>query len=180
MPGKQKINNPLPESNKSKFVAQFEFVGTIDNTPYLCIPDALKFRKEVCGGEDKIMQYCTDLVNQGSEAVATALKTEVMNNAEGTLTKCFLANVRLPLQIGTAKGEVGEEHAGTVTQWLCETMIEKHNTFMAVVFYGGCWWVRLSGQIYLEAKDFHWAGEVLKELCERVRKGDYLPAQAHL
>jgi len=155
-------------------------VGTIDNTPYLCVPDALKFRKEVSGGEEKIMRYCADVVKQGGMHVAKALETEVLDNKEGSLTRCCLANVRLPLKIGTTQGEVKEEHAASVTQWLTRTMVDKHHTFMAVIFYAGSWWVRLSGQIYLESKDFEWAAEVLKELCERVQKGDYLQEQPHL
>ncbi|KAI9875847.1 MAG: hypothetical protein M1830_007902, partial [Pleopsidium flavum] len=135
------------------------------------------FRKEVCGGEEKIMQYCANVVKQGGIDVANALETEVLDNKEGSLTKCCFANVRLPLQIGTAQGDVREENAATVTQWLTKTMVEKHHTFMAIIFYAGSWWVRLSGQIYLEAKDFKWAGEVLKELCERVQKGDYRQTQ---
>lgn len=177
VPGKAKINNPLPPSTKSKFVEQFEFVGTIDNTPYLCIPEALKFREEVCGGEEKIMRYCTDVVKAGGITVADILQTEVLDNEGGSLTKCFFANVRLPLKIGDARGEVREEDAAAVSQWLVMTMVEDHHTFMAVVFYAGSWWVRLSGQIYLEAKDFEWAGRVMKGLCERVRKGDHLTSK---
>lgn len=51
-PGEQPTPNPLPPSSKSNFVQQFEFVGTVDNASLLCIPAALKFRKEICGGEE--------------------------------------------------------------------------------------------------------------------------------
>jgi len=120
------------------------------------------------------MRYNTELVKAGGITVSRVLQTEVLDNEEETLTKCCFANVRLPLEIGNARGEVREEDAAAATQWLVLTMVEDHHTFMAVVFYAGSWWVRLSGQIYLEAKDFEWAGEVLKGLCERVRKGDHL------
>lgn len=51
-PGVKPTPNPLPPSTKSNFVQQFEFTGTVDNAALLCIPAALKFREEVCGGED--------------------------------------------------------------------------------------------------------------------------------
>lgn len=51
-PGKQPTPNPLPPSTKSNFVQQFEFVGTVDNASLLCIPAAIKFRKDICGGEE--------------------------------------------------------------------------------------------------------------------------------
>lgn len=116
----------------------------------------------------------------GGITVARILQTEVLDNGEGSLTKCCFANVRLPLTIGDAQGEVREEDAAAATQWLVMTMVGEHHTFMAVVFYAGSWWVRLSGQIYLEAQDFEWAGEVLKGLCERVRNGHHLRSKPHL
>lgn len=174
VPGKATINNPLPPSSKSTFVAQFEFVGTMDNTPYLCIPEALAFRRDVCGGEEAIMRYCADVVKAGGVAVARTLRTEVLDDGEGRLTRCCFANVRLPLKVGEGRGEVREGDVAGVTQWLVVRMVEEFDTFMAVVFYAGAWWVRLSGQIYLEVGDFEWAGRVLKGLCERVRNGDHL------
>lgn len=180
VPGKATINNPLPPNSKSAFVAQFEFVGTMDNTPYLCIPEALAFRRDVCGGEAAIMRYCADVVKAGGVAVARALRTEVLDDGEGSLTRCCFANVRLPLTVGEGRGDVREGDVGGVTQWLVVRMVEEFDTFMAVVFYGGAWWVRLSGQIYLEAGDFEWAGRVLMGLCERVRNGDHLREMSRL
>ncbi len=51
------IFNPLPMGGKSAFVLLFEFVATLDSGPYFCIEEALRFRKEVCGGEEVIMQH---------------------------------------------------------------------------------------------------------------------------
>lgn len=123
------------------------------------------------------MRYCTDVVKAGGITVAHVLQTEVLDNPEGSLTNCAFANVRLPLKIGNGWGEVREGDAAGLTQWLHLTMVEDHHTFMAVVFYAGSWWARLSGQIYLEGDDFEWAGKVLKGLCERVRKGDHLTSK---
>lgn len=167
------INNPLPPSDKSAFVRQFEFVGTVDNAPYLCVPRALQFRQDVCGGEDAITRYCTDLAREGGELVAKGLGTEVLDNAERTLTQCCFATVRLPLTVGTGADQVDEAHAPAVTQWISRTLVERHHTFMAVVFYAGAWWVRLSGMIYLATSDFDWAAGVLREVCELVRTGEY-------
>lgn len=174
LPGEQKISNPLPSSGKSPFVEMFQFVGTVDNSPYLCMPKAIEFRQEVCGGEAKIMQYCQEVAMEGAKKAAEILGTEVMDNAEGTLTRCALVNVRLPVQIGTGENEVDKEDLHVAAQWLSRTLVDDFDTFMAIYFYGGQMWVRFSGQIYLEVEDIVWGAHVLKGLCQRVAKGEYL------
>ena len=155
----------------------FQFVGTIDNSPYLCVPKAIEFRKEVCGGEAKIMQYIQEVARDGGKRAAEILGTEVMDNAEGTLTRCALVNVRLPLQIGAGDNEVHEEDLQVAAQWLSRTLMDDFDTFMAIYFYGGHLWVRLSGQIYLEVEDIVWGAEILKGLCQRVARGEYLQSK---
>jgi selenocysteine lyase/cysteine desulfurase len=178
------FTNPLPSNNKSAFVANFEFVGTRDNSPYICAPEALKWRQEAAGGEDAIRDYCQMLVNEGSKRMAEMLGTEVMDNEEGTLTQCCMTNVRLPLMISHSldnKTEIGEYivkpgYGVQATDWMLDTMMNEFKTFLAIYYFQDAWWARMSGQIYLDMADFEWAGSVLKELCERAGKGEYLAA----
>ncbi|RMZ87739.1 hypothetical protein DV736_g5030, partial [Chaetothyriales sp. CBS 134916] len=58
--------------------------------------------------------------------------------------------------------------------WMERTLVEEFNTFAIIYEYNGKMWTRVSGQIYLELRDFEWLGGVLKELCERVRSGESL------
>ena len=182
------FTNPLPASNKSDFVTNFEFVGTMDNTPYLCVPEALKWREEAAGGEHAIHEYCQKIVNEGGEKIANILGTNILDNKAGTLTKCCMVNVRLPLVIAhdshiqdnadqvpkvyTIKPGYGAE----ATEWMLDTLMSEYDTFLAIFFFQGNWWVRMCGQVYLDLSDFEWAGRVLKELCERVGQGEYLGA----
>ncbi|KAF2472996.1 PLP-dependent transferase [Lindgomyces ingoldianus] len=179
------IHSPLPKSSKSSFVTNFEFVGTIDNAPYLCIPDALKFRSSI-GGERKIISYNHTLAKSAASHVAEVLGTEVLENATGTLSNCCLSNVRLPLALlsiekiavenGVQKASVGN----FVRDWMSKAVIDDYDTFMAFMFYGGNWWVRFSAQVYLEMSDFAWAAERLKGLCQRVEKGEFLGVKSRL
>ena len=90
----QVINNPLPPTGKSAYLTNFEFVGTLDNTPYACIPAALQWRKKVTyrgkHGEEAISSYCLSLAREAGRTVSSILGTEVMENAEGTLGKLLL------------------------------------------------------------------------------------------
>ena len=88
--------------------------------------------------------------------------------------------------VGTPQGSPGLEPAGTGpivvqmadvpthTAWLERTLAYEFNTFVVIYQYNGKLWTRISGQIYLELKDFEWLGGVLQTLCERVRHGESL------
>lgn len=179
----EKRYNPLPPSAKSRFVNAFEFVGTLDNAPYLSVKDSIKWREEVLGGEAKILEYQQNLAKEGGKRVAEILGTEVMDNSEGTLTNCAMVNIALPLTIqgndeatnGETEGKkssqptVPAKDVSMVTQWLIQTLKDEYNTFIALVVHQNRWWARLSAQVYMSMEDFEWAGEKLREVCERTR-----------
>jgi selenocysteine lyase/cysteine desulfurase len=169
----------------------FEFVATIDYTPYYCVPAAIDFRQKICGGEAAIRNYCYELARVGGQQVAERLGTEVMNNKSGTLTQCCFANVKLPftfrnhqeLSDTDSKDSIGPADISKLQKWLNITAVKELDTYLQIGFHAGFMWVRLSGQVYLDLKDFEWLGPRLEKLCVRARKGEYsqkqLPAGAH-
>lgn len=166
------FRNPLPPSKKSEYVNNFEFVGTIDNSNYLVIPDAIEFREKVCGGEKAIMEYCHKLAKEGGKIVAEILGTSYMDNSTETLTTgCCIVNVLLPLEINQSKvpGKncIEPGNGDIATEWMQEALIKDFSTFIPIYFFQGRWWTRLSAQIYLELADFEWAGMALKTICKR-------------
>lgn len=173
--------SPLPPSSKGHFVNNFEYVGTLDNTPYLCVGDAIKWRQDTFGGEDRIIEYLWDLNKKGSSLVASKLGTKVLDNAQGTLTNCAMGNVALPLW--TSPTQEAMQEGGTVVprseinqafQWMLETMVEEYHTFIAMYLQGDRFWARISAQVYLDLNDYEWAADVLAQLCARVAKKEYL------
>lgn len=170
--------NPLSSSTErifngeAGFVSNFEFVGTVDNFSFLTVAEAIRWRQTVCGGENKIRDYCIRLAREGGQIVAKILGTRILDNNAHTLTECCMVNILLPLQWPTSgKGSLvrrGAFPGTTVTDWMQQTMIKEYRTFMPVFPFQGAWWVRLSGQIYLDTTDFEWAGWKLKELCGRL------------
>jgi hypothetical protein len=179
-----KRHNPLPPSNKSQFVTAFEFVGTLDTAPYLCVKDSIKWRDEVLGGEARIRDSLTALAREGGKRMAEILGTKVLDNASQSLTRCSMVNVALPLAVQPEDGKALEgelaslpsfplSDASVITHWILRKLLDDHNTFVALFVYGGRWWARISAQVYLELDDFEWAGKTLKSVCERVAKGAY-------
>ncbi|KAG5991346.1 hypothetical protein E4U54_003899, partial [Claviceps lovelessii] len=176
----------LPPSAKSPYVANFEFVGTRDNAPYFCVADAVAWRARVCGGEDAILDHLWALNKKGIRIVARALGTTFLDNASGTLTNCAMGNVALPVRIADTDGTdaadaadarmavVAPEHKGRVFQWIVETLVADYKTFLSLFIMDRRYWVRLSSQIYLDEADYEAAGDILKDLCARVARREYL------
>jgi hypothetical protein len=160
-----------PESfDPKRFGDLFAFVATTDTSPYMCVPKALDFRSQVCGGEGAIRKYCQDIAQEGGQRIAHFLGTDIMSNKSSTLQDCCFVNVRLPLDFHQ---ELNPTDAPRIAKWMMSQATEKHDTHIPVKYHAGNMWARLSGQIYLELEDFDSGGRILQDLCLRVCKGEY-------
>ncbi|KAJ5163944.1 Pyridoxal phosphate-dependent transferase major region subdomain 1 [Penicillium coprophilum] len=170
--GKESCVSPVQK--KTDFVFNFEYVGTADNLSFLTVPEAIRWRQRVCGGETKIRDYCIQLSRQGGQRVADILGTVILDNATHTSTDCCMVNILLPIGKPTSGDGSLVKQKGkpdtTVTEWMQQTLIKSCNTYMPVFPFQGSWWVRLSGQVYLEISDFDWAGWTLKDLCKQLQE----------
>ncbi|KAL4777473.1 pyridoxal phosphate-dependent transferase [Aspergillus nidulans var. acristatus] len=174
----------LPNTGKSPFVALFEFTGTTDDSAYACVPAALNFRNEVCGGEERIYAYLERLAGEAGEVLASALGTDVLRAVKGASDAgkggkglgCSMVNVRLPIRITNLDLNSGKkdkvinvrpEEVSPLAHWLHEQLIAR-STFVPCFPHGEWMFVRLSAQVYLERSDFVWLGDVLKDIMEGV------------
>ncbi|KAK0105652.1 hypothetical protein ONS95_004180 [Cadophora gregata] len=182
--GYQYLITPEDPSGLSSFTHLFEFVATMDYTPYLCIPAALEFRNTVCGGEEAIRKYCFEIARKGGDCVARALGTSVMTTEGGEMRACAFANVELPFDfcdVTDARSKENDEdiegrektlklsEAEKIGAWIKVTAAKEFDTYLQTAVHGGKLWIRFSGQIYLELADFEWVAPRLKELCARVK-----------
>ncbi|KAL3474440.1 pyridoxal phosphate-dependent transferase [Aspergillus californicus] len=159
------------DPSKPPFESLFEFVGTNDDTPYFCVPAALKFRSEICSGEERIYRV-----------LAAVLDTDVLQEpnlkpgVQSQLRCCGMTTVRLPIAIQGRSGPVkpsyimlqADKVAPTIN-WFQTTLTYKYGTFVPVFEHGGWLWTRLSAQVYLEISDFAWLAGVLKEMCGELK-----------
>lgn len=156
-------------------------MATIDYTPYLCVPEAIQFRQEVCGGEAAVRKYCFELARNGGQLVADSLGTEVMNIDSSRMTQCCFANVKLPFTFENQRASLARDSPrsipladiGALQKWLNITAAKEYDTYLQIAFHSGFMWVRLSGQTYLGLEDFEWIGPRLKTLCSRAKQGEY-------
>ena len=166
--------------DQGHFVELFNWAATVDQTPYLCVAAAIRFREDICGGEDAIRKYCYGLASEGGAIMSEKLGTEIMEDPDRTLNQCCFANVRLPLEFDQANGTDAVVSHGLVladgpviAKWIMHRLMNEFDTWIPGKFYNGAIWMRLSAQMYLDLKDFEWAANVLQNICYRVEKGEW-------
>jgi hypothetical protein len=158
--------------------------------PHLCIPTALRFRQDVCGGESAIYEYVRRLAKEGGDRVASILQTEVLeeqthaSGVDSQMRNCGIATVRLPLAIsaGAVAAATGpdnvsypfltEDEIGPAVRYLTKSLADTYKTWLPIIDYKGWIWVRFCAQIYLEISDFEFAANALNHLCERIMDRD--------
>lgn len=152
--------SPLPSVlSGSPWIRSFDFVGTIDNSSFVCVKAALDYRRDVLGGEERIREYLWRLAKEGGARAAEILGTEVIDNKTKTLTNNAMVNIWLPV----AAAEVQADSL----QWTQAILVNEYKTFIALGCHEGRWFARLSAQVYLDMEDFEWAGKALKEVTAR-------------
>ncbi|CCX07566.1 pyridoxal phosphate-dependent transferase [Pyronema domesticum] len=163
--GAEQTRSPLPAvDGDDGWAKQFTFVGTTDGSSYLSVPAAIEFRKWI-GGEKKIMEYTHTIAKKGADIFRDRFGTEIMDSyGEGGVGMYM---IRLPLEMSQV------EQKEKVVDWITGEMDSK-GTYIAVVEYRGAWWCRVSGQVYLEEHDFVKGADVLMELVEGVKSGQWL------
>ncbi|KAJ6126924.1 hypothetical protein N7523_002536 [Penicillium sp. IBT 18751x] len=175
------LADPNAVKKSTLFEDLFEFVATSDDSAYICIPTALQFRKEVCGGEEAVMSYCINLAIEAADIVANILGTEVLQEPDlkpgetSNMRQCAMATVRLPIAVSDepvsgAAVTISPNEAPGVFSWIQTTLMKEHDTFVPVFQHGSWLWTRLSAQTYLDKTDFEWLGGILRDLCEQVVK----------
>lgn len=169
------------------FDTQYERADAVGSVPCLCIPEALRFRREVCGGEAEIMAYCVNLSRKMASRVASILFTASM---EGDFVRdCCMFSVMLPLKLAGGITDENDailkqmvpfmtalplEEASEVTKYMTKKLLEEHRVSIAIFIYKSIWWARFSSQVYLQEEDFEHGARALKAVCLEIREGKHL------
>lgn len=122
------------------YIPAFDWPGTKDFTPYLCIPAALDYRAEY--GEARLRRYCRALAQEAGPHLAKALGSQVGVRPEMT---AFMTTVALPRGFGPAK----QDNANAIRQRLRETA----NLEIDIQAFEGRLWLRLSLYVYSAMED---------------------------
>ncbi len=129
------------------FPVEFDWTGTRDYTPWLAVPAAIEFLKDL--GLARARDYRHRLAADAGRMLAGRLGTEL---AAPDSMLGAMASVRLP-----------ESHEPTeaAAQALHDRLLAAHRIKIPVLPFGGALWLRLSAQVYNEMSDYERLADAL-------------------
>lgn len=146
-----------PEESKEVLANSFAYVATADYSAMQTTMELLKFRKEICGGDQTILDYQNSLAKEASELVCKELNTTDINTS-GVPMAMF--TVRFPMKLDT------DLHLKFI-DFAHDKFANKYKIFIPLATYNGELFARFSASIYLELEDFKsgiWAiNQVIKD-----------------
>lgn len=144
---------------------KFFFVGTLNYSPYISVTEAVKFRQEVCGGEQAIKDYTYKLALEAAELFAREFDTEILKSTVETNDddiSTSMINVFLPTPSGpkiAGTNQVDIEFAMNELQY---SMLQEDDVYFPISCHNGKLYTRLSAQVYLDIDDFKKGLELFK------------------
>lgn len=128
------------------FVAEFDWQGTRDFSPWLAVTEALAFRRRLGDG---VGAYCNGLLGDAARHLAAAWNTEI-----GTpeAMRGFMAALSLP---------AGPEPTAETATALRKRLRDDHRIETQIFPFAGVLWLRLSAFVYNEIDDYRPLAELL-------------------
>jgi isopenicillin-N epimerase len=141
-PPQQALIHPLAISHGygSGFLAEFDWTGTRDPSPFLSLPAAIACHRRL-GGE-VLMARNAGLARQAARRLAERWRTG-LGGPEDSFAA--MVTVRLPLD-----GAATAERSGALQRWLSE----EHRIEVAIMAQAGALWARIAAQAYNEPDDY--------------------------
>jgi isopenicillin-N epimerase len=138
---RQPVLHPLAISHGygSGFVAEFDWTGTRDPSPFLAVPAGIAFHERL-GGE-ALMARNAALAREAARLLAAAWDTEILGPESAFAA---MVTVRLP----TAGASLDEALA------VQRRLQSDHAIAAAIVAQAGALWVRIAAQAYNERADY--------------------------
>lgn len=162
------------QHNENLLINKFMFVGTATYAQVLSVSEALKFRSDVCGGEDNIRKYQYDLQKRAIEQVKKVFGpgSESLQNSTGSLNPPGLFNISLPFAeeyMPVLRNLQDDFGYFRVFKYKCDKkMLAENKAYAPFVIHNGKIWVRFSVNLYNELDDYSAGAASVKSVMEQV------------
>lgn len=153
-PGRQSMVRPTTISHGvgMSYTEAFDWPGTIDFTPWLCVDAALYFRASL--GEKRINTHCLKTIRKGSKLVASSANGELGGTRQ---LMSFMAAIRLPVKRKASKRDADTLRA---------TLRHQHKIEVSTECIDDALWMRLCAYVYNDVSDFKALADVLPEALD--------------
>jgi isopenicillin-N epimerase len=141
LPERQAPLHPLSISHGygSGFVAEFDWTGTRDPSPFLAVPAGIAFHQRL--GGPALMARNAALARDAARLLAAAWGTQILGPESAFAA---MVTVRLPSAESSAEAALA----------LQRRLQSEHNIAAAIVAQAGALWVRIAAQAYNELGDY--------------------------
>ncbi|RLV93125.1 Hercynylcysteine sulfoxide lyase [Spathaspora sp. JA1] len=154
------------EKQLDRLIDRFNFIGAKNYASVAVIADSIKFRNEICGGEEVIFKYCHDLAKQVGSVISKKWGTSYLEQEQGPSLISTMVNVEIPTD------SLGIDVNGIKNNWtrfdqeVYTKLIDVHKAFTPCVVHNGKLYARFSCQIYNELSDYEHAADVLVKVMK--------------
>jgi isopenicillin-N epimerase len=141
LPENQALIHPIAISHGygAGFLAEFDWTGTYDPSPFLAVPAAIACHERLGGAG--LMERNRELARAAAHLLARAWRSE-LGGPESAFAA--MATVRLPLPGGSPQEGIA----------LQTRLAEEERIEAAIIAEGGALWLRLAAQSYNELADY--------------------------
>lgn len=149
LPSNSKVDK---EHEKDWLIDRFAFIGSKNFASILSIESTLKFRNDVCGGEEEIHKYCFNLAKKVGELVSSKWNTEILDS-----------NTMVTIEIPLTEKELDTvtKNYDSILEETGKSLMLIDKTFVPFILHNGKLYARFSCQIYNDLLDYEYASDVL-------------------
>lgn len=149
--------------DESKYLERmFAYTGTVDVTAAETVPEAVTFRKDVCGGEKAIRDYTYGLAKEAAKLISERLGgTEILNGKQDDIITAMV-NVRVNVDVPADKTLA---FVMSYNKYLLD-----RNCFVPIFAYRDCMWTRWSFQVYNYLEEVPDACDMVLKAVEHAKK----------
>lgn len=136
---------------------------------------AVEFRNIVCGGVDKIYDYCMSLSKQARDMAEKKWPgVQCIRNHDGSLDNTMIS-IYAPQEVSAAFAGHDKSQKGALVKFIARTTIKKLKVHVQLFFFNEKLAFRLSAQIYNELSDYEYALGSFRFAIEEYTNNHNLP-----
>lgn len=156
--------------NSNILVNKFAFIGTVSYSSYFAVEEALKFRKDICGGEEKIREYQWDLQEAAIPKILEVFGqgSVLLENSTNSLRSPGLFCIELPIksecQHLIEKMSTDRIYFLNFKSKCDKIMLAEYKCYAPFQINNSHLFIRFSVQVFNEPSDYEKGAAIIKDI----------------